>query len=180
MAQIDKLSTNVSIRTPIKSDVMDRLDYGFSNEIRTMYGVPSGPVPKMQLEHAREWFDRLSKHPCAWSITFSGRLVGEARLDNVDQHDRRARMAIGLFGEADLNKGIGRRAIKLVLKHGFEVLDLHRIDLRVLAFNKRAIRCYLACGFIQEGIERESANIAGKWHDDVMMSILDREFSNHG
>ncbi|MEP4195128.1 MAG: GNAT family protein [Aliishimia sp.] len=178
MAQANKSITNISIRAPIESDVMDRLAYGFCNEIRKMYGVPSGPVPEMRMEQAQAWFDRLSKHPCGWSITLDEYLVGEARLDNIDYQDGRARMAIGLFGEADLSKGIGRHAIKLVLEHGFEVLHLHRIDLRVLAFNKRAIRCYLACGFIQEGIERESAHIAGEWHDDVMMSILDREFTD--
>lgn len=178
MNQATRSFTKISIRAPIESDVMDRLAYGFSNEIRKMYGVPSGPVPEMRMEQAKDWFDRLSKHPCGWCIVSDGSLVGEVRLDNVDHQDRRARMAIGLFGEADLSKGIGRHAIKLVLEYGFETLRLHRIDLRVLAFNKRAIRCYLASGFVQEGIERESALIAGEWHDDVIMSILDREFTH--
>jgi RimJ/RimL family protein N-acetyltransferase len=39
---------------------------------------------------------------------------------------------------------------------GFGVLGLHRIELRVLATNRRAIDCYLACGFRKEGVRREA------------------------
>jgi RimJ/RimL family protein N-acetyltransferase len=38
-------------------------------------------------------------------------------------------------------------------------MNLHRVDLRVLAFNDGAIASYRKCGFVQEGCERESC-----WH----------------
>jgi RimJ/RimL family protein N-acetyltransferase len=66
--------------------------------------------------------------------------------------------------------------MKLVLAHGFGEMNLHRIDLRVLARNGRAIRAYEKCGFVHEGVERESALIDGNWEDDVKMSVLEHEF----
>jgi RimJ/RimL family protein N-acetyltransferase len=36
------------------------------------------------------------------------------------------------------------------------VLAVHRVELEVLASNNRAINCYLACGFRQEGVRREA------------------------
>jgi RimJ/RimL family protein N-acetyltransferase len=48
----------------------------------------------------------------------------------------------------------------------------------VLAYNKRAIRAYEKCGFIVEGRERETAYVNGSWHDDIMMGLLDRDFSS--
>jgi [ribosomal protein S5]-alanine N-acetyltransferase len=55
------------------------------------------------------------------------------------------------------------------------------VDLRVLAFNERAIACYTKCGFVIEGRERETALIDGTWYDDVMMSILEHECdAQHG
>ncbi|RPJ99073.1 GNAT family N-acetyltransferase [Priestia endophytica] len=60
---------------------------------------------------------------------------------------------------------MGTEITQLVLDYAFKELRLHRVDLRVLQYNKRAIRCYEKCGFIQEGIEREGA-----------LSILDREY----
>ena len=63
-------------------------------------------------------------------------------------------------------------ATRLVLQYGFEVVGLHRIDLRVLAYNERAIACYRRCGFVEEGRERDAALIDGEWHDDVIMAVL--------
>jgi len=43
--------------------------------------------------------------------------------------------------------------------------------------NTRAIRAYQKYGFVVEGREREAAFVDGIWHDDVMMGILDREYT---
>jgi RimJ/RimL family protein N-acetyltransferase len=90
--------------------------------------------------------------------------------------DRRARLAIGLFHPDLLGQGIGTLAIRLLLRHAFETMGLHRLDLRVLAFNRRAIRCYEKCGFVHERFERESAWVAGTWADDVLMALLEHEY----
>jgi len=62
------------------------------------------------------------------------------------------------------------------LEYAFNVLKLHRVSVRVVDYNQRAIRAYQRCGFVVEGREREAASVDGDWHDDVMMAILDREF----
>ena len=64
---------------------------------------------------------------------------------------------------------------RLVLAYAFDS-GLHRVGLRVLATNERAVRCYTSCGFKLEGRERESARIDGVWQDDLIMGILAREF----
>ena len=38
------------------------------------------------------------------------------------------------------------------------------------------IRCYEKCGFVREGVERESAWVDGAWADDVLMAILEHEY----
>ena len=63
-----------------------------------------------------------------------------------------------------------------MLGYAFKTLRLHRVGIRVLAYNKRAIRAYEKCGFGVEGRERETAFVNGVWHDDIMMGLLDREF----
>lgn len=97
-------------------------------------------------------------------------------MDGLDYHDGRARLASGLYDLSQLGKGLGREVIKLILSHAFETLQLHRVDLRVLAYNERAIRCYRACGFIEEGRERESARVGDVWHDDIIMGVLAQEY----
>jgi RimJ/RimL family protein N-acetyltransferase len=56
------------------------------------------------------------------------------------------------------------------------VPKLHRVSVRVLDYNLRAIRAYQKSGFVIEGREREAALVDGAWHDDLMMAILDQEY----
>lgn len=66
--------------------------------------------------------------------------------------------------------------MRLALAYGFDGLGLHRIDLRVLAFNERAIRCYRKCGFVVEERLREPALVDSERHDDLIMGLLASEF----
>lgn len=172
--------TRVRLRPFRQSDIAERFALGQSPEIVRCFGGDPDGLPPYTEDHARQWVERHLNHPMAWAVEVDGRLLGEVRLDNLDDHDRRARLAIGLFDVDQLGRGLGRDAIDLVLSHAFGVLDLHRVDLRVLASNERAIRCYKACGFVEEGRERESAYVAGTWEDDLIMAILAAEYRGQG
>jgi RimJ/RimL family protein N-acetyltransferase len=115
-------------------------------------------------------------HPRAWVIE-TDRLIGEVRLDRIDMQDRRVSLAIGILDPDCLGKGLGTQASMLVLDHAFYDLKLHRVAIRVLAYNTRAIRSYQKCGFLIEGREREAAFVNGRWHDDVIMGLLEHEFA---
>lgn len=170
---------DVTLRAPKPEDAADRLALGRDPEIVRMFGGDtSNPLPPLMAGEVSRWLDRINAHPHAWVVEHHGRLLGEARLDGLDAYDGRARLATGLFDPAKLGQGLGRRVVRLVLQHAFEALRLHRVDLRVLAYNVRAIRCYRSCGFVEEGREREAALVAGERHDDVIMGILSREFSS--
>lgn len=59
---------------------------------------------------------------------------------------------------------------------GLKHLHLHRVSLRVAAYNLRAIPSYASCGFVEEGRERgESIWLDGRWWDDLIMGVLDSE-----
>ena len=103
--------------------------------------------------------------------------LGKSGLIGFDLRDRRASVAIGIEDRAQLGKGLGTEAIGIVLEYAFNVLKLHRLSVRVVEYNTRAIRAYQKCGFVVEGREREAAFVDGIWHDDVMMGILDREYT---
>jgi len=170
----------VTLRAPRPSDMDARLALGYSAEVTRMFGGDAKALTDMTREQASAWYRRLADHPCGWIIEVGGVLEGEARLDNINRQDQRARMAMGLFSDRSLGRGIGRAAVRLVLDQAFGEMKLHRVDLRVLSFNERAIRCYRACGFRHEGTERESAFIDGVRHDDWIMSILRPEYEALG
>ena len=130
----------VHLRPFHHSDVAGRFALGRSPEIvRSFGGNPEG-LPPYRESDAQSWVDRNIEHPLCWAVEVDGRLLGEARLDGLDLHDGNARLATGIYDVSQLGKGLGRELINLVLSHAFETMKLHRVDLRVLAFNERPIR----------------------------------------
>lgn len=166
----------VRLRPFRHSDVAGRLALGRSPEIVHCFGGNPDGLPPYVESDAQSWVERNIEHPLCWAVEVDGRLLGEARLDGLDLHDCRARLATGLYDVSQLGNGLGRELIKLILSHAFGTMGLHRVDLRVLAFNQRAIRCYRSCGFVEEGREREAARIGDVWYDDVIMGLLAAEY----
>ena len=94
----------------------------------------------------------------------------------MDAGQHQATYTVGLFVAALRGQGLGREITRLVVAWGFDNLGLHRIELEVLAFNSRAIRCYLACGFRQEGVRREAELYPDGWKDLISMGLLRSEY----
>jgi RimJ/RimL family protein N-acetyltransferase len=107
--------------------------------------------------------------------TFLGRTRDPEIVRMRGGNASRASFAIGIDEPSLLGQGLGKEATRLVLTHAFGPAALHRVDLRVLAYNTRAISCYRACGFLEEGRERQAALVDGTWHDFVIMSILESD-----
>jgi [ribosomal protein S5]-alanine N-acetyltransferase len=93
----------------------------------------------------------------------------------VDPDQHCATYTVGLFVAALRRRGLGREVTRLVLAWAFDVLGVHRVQLEVLASNDRAINCYLACGFRQEGVRREAELYPDGWKDFIMMALLRSE-----
>ena len=166
---------SVLLRPSQPGDAEARMAMGDDPEIHRMFGGSRDALRPITAERAARWVQRLAEHPHAWVIEV-GRPLGEIRLDRLDPTDRRASLAVGILAASALGAGHGTEAVRLVLAHAFSTLGLHRVSVRVLAYNERAIRCYAKCGFIEEGREREAALVDGVWHDDVIMGVLDRDF----
>jgi ribosomal-protein-alanine N-acetyltransferase len=166
----------VTLRLPQETDKQDRLAYGRDPEFRRMVGGDPNTLPPLTAADVEHWYSQAVQEPHHWIIQAEGRCIGTARLHALDAENRRAKYAVGIFGPEFRGRGLGTEATHLVLAYAFDVLALHRVELRVLAFNERAIACYEKCGFVREGIEREGAWIGGQWQSDVIMSILEHEY----
>jgi RimJ/RimL family protein N-acetyltransferase len=115
-------------------------------------------------------------NPHHWVIEADGGFVGTARLYALKEASRRARYAIGIASPPHIGHGLGTETTRLVLAYAFEVLRLHRVDARVLAGHQRGLACLRACGFAEEGRERESALVDGAWRDEVVLGVLEQEY----
>lgn len=170
----------ITLRPPRPDDVKGRMALGRDPEVARMFGaILPGPLPVTE-EEAADWLDHLALQEHGWMIELDGRLIGSVFLHGFDPVDRRARLALGILAGDCLGQGLGREVVRLVLGQAFGALGLHRVDVRVLDFNERARRCYLACGFVEEGRERQSARVGETWHDDIIMGVLAQEFAGDG
>lgn len=103
-------------------------------------------------------------------------IVGEAVLNEIDWRNRSANFRIVIFDPAHFGKGYGSQATRLLVRHGFEALKLHRIELEVYDFNPRAQRVYEKVGFKTEGVRRDVLLWEGAYHSAVVMSMLENEY----
>ena len=90
--------------------------------------------------------------------------------------DRSAEIGIMIGERQYWNRGFGTEAMRLMVQHGFENLNLHRIFLRVFETNPRGKRSYEKVGFKLEGRMREARYLKGKYIDVCLMSILKSEW----
>lgn len=164
------------LRQPIASDIADRAALGRDPEIYRALGADTRSLQPLTEDQAKAWVENIASHPAAWVLEFQGRAIGEILLDNFVEADQRAGLIIGILDPASLGLGLGTEAIRAVAEFAFDTLGLHKLSMRVLAFNIRAIRAYERVGFVREGLERESALIGDTWHDDVIVGLLKRDF----
>lgn len=99
--------------------------------------------------------------------------LGHVGLYRIDHRARSAEFAIMIGARTAWGKGIGKAATTAMLRHGFEELQLHRIYLDVLAVNERAVRLYESIGFLHEGRLRDAQWKGDRFHDVLVMSMLE-------
>ncbi len=101
--------------------------------------------------------------------------LGSVYIRDIDHTHHKGEYGIFIGEETARGRGIGTQAAKLMIKHGFEELGLHRIYLRALAGNDQAVRSYEKAGFEHEGYLRDDVCINGKYVDIVWMAIVNKE-----
>ena len=138
----------------------------------------------LSMRDEEKWFEnaaqrRPEEQPLAIEIRQGRgwRLIGNLGFFDLDTTNRSAEFGIFIGDKSEWNKGYGTEAVQLLLKHGFETLNLHRICLRVYATNPRARRSYEKAGFVHEGTFREAVYRHGKYADVHVMSVLRSEWN---
>lgn len=130
------------------------------------------------------WFENLSKRPAEEKplaieirVDEGWKHVGNSGFHQIDWVTRSAEVGIAIGDKSIWNQGYGTESMRLLLKHGFETLNLNRIALDVYESNHWAVRAYEKVGFVHEGRKRQAQYKSGKYQDVFLMSILRDEWN---
>lgn len=138
-------------------------------------------IKPINSDNERRMLERLAKGGPE-SVTFGvhvltdGALIGNISLQEIEPKNRSASLGVAIGDRGYWGKGFGSEAIRLLLRYGFYELNLHRIWLKVIAYNERAIRAYRKVGFVEEGRFREAVYRDGRYWDELYMAMLRTEY----
>ena len=145
-------------------------------ELTHMYGGSPTAASRPTAESRRRGQQQIAasgEHHFA--IEADDRYIGFVGL-RVDDEEQSGSYRIGIANPDCWGRGYGTEVARLVLRYAFETLGLHRVRLKVAAYNVRARRCYEKSGLRMEGVLRESFQVEGEWQDDVLMAVLREEW----
>ena len=139
------------------------------------------------MNNEEQWFENMlkrSREEQPFAIEIRERdewqLVGNCGFFDINWSARSAEVGIFIGDKSCWNKGYGTEVIRLLLRIGFETLNLNRIFLRVDEANLGGIRAYEKAGFIHEGRFRQGTYQGGEYRDMLLMSVLRSEWSSEG
>lgn len=98
--------------------------------------------------------------------------IGNISLQSINWINRSAEFAI-VIGEKDYwGKGFASEALELLINHGFQKLNLHRIWSGTAATNKGMLRVFEKLGMVREGIFKDGVFLNGKYVDVHCYAII--------
>jgi len=170
----------VKLRAYEKSDLDALMKWVNDEEVTDLLGGEMLVYPVSSM--AEEKFIEAAANPSDKQKNFvietiaERKYIGAISFNVIDWRNRSAGMGIAIGDKSLWGKGYGTDAMRVLMRLGFDKMNLHRLWLHVFDYNRRAIASYEKCGFKREGVLREEHFARGKYHDTIVMGILESEY----
>lgn len=149
------------------------------DEISSMVG---GQKYFVSLEKEKKWVESImgdnSSIRLMVCLKESNKPIGMVTLADVNYINRSAHSHILIGDKAEWGKGYGTIALQQLLTYAFEEMGLHRIEAMVLETNIGSVKMHKKCGYSEEGIKREAVYKNGRYHNQLIMSVLYGDYIN--
>ncbi|MFH8568562.1 GNAT family N-acetyltransferase [Streptomyces sp. NPDC017993] len=109
-----------------------------------------------------------------------GRIVGFLTINNIVHGAFRCgAIGYGAFAHAG-GRGLMTEGLRLVLRHAFEEMGLHRLEANIQPANTRSIALVERAGFRLEGLSPDFLFIDGAWRDHERWAITSEMVPEEG
>jgi len=166
----------VLLRPMEKEDVS--IQHKFNQDIEV--SVLNATFPHVSpIERAQEMYENFTKkdeESDFFAMEVNGKYIGFCSLRHSKNYPGSYHLGIIIGDREQWGKGYGREVVNLLVNHCFQYFGARRIGLITNSKNERAISCFAACGFIEEGRVRKIRWIDGDYADMVEMGMLREEW----
>jgi RimJ/RimL family protein N-acetyltransferase len=173
----------VGLREPRREDVEALFSLDVDAEHVSL--ASTRPFQPRTLAALQAAYDKRQAEPDPTSAQFTiqrldddaGAAIGDVGLWRIDMHHRSAHVGISLLTDAR-GKGLGRDAVAVIIRYGFQIRGLARLSLETLAVNTAMRATASACGFVEEGHLRSASWHLGRRVDEVLYGLLADEWND--
>jgi [ribosomal protein S5]-alanine N-acetyltransferase len=102
----------------------------------------------------------------------SNQIIGSCGLHNWYPDHRRAELGYSITNENFKRKGMMSEALKAIISHGFNKMNLHRIEALIGPENTPSLKLMEKYEFIKEGVLREHYFMDEKFENSIIFSKL--------
>lgn len=152
----------------------------FNNDVEVELAGGGDPPMPQPLERLQADFDRDAgnggRADGSFVIEADGKVIGICALFRFDNTAHTCELGITIGDKSYWGRGYGRETVALLLDYAFRLRNFHKVWLTVSGVNERAQRAYAACGFVEEGRQREQVWSNGRYDDLVLMGALRSEW----
>ena len=141
-----------------------------------------GWIPKT-IEDVERFIEKTSKQinkPETWfqfAITEkeTRKIIGDIGIHFIDTVNKQTEIGITLNKKYQ-NMGFATESIEIVIDYLFNKLKKHRVIASIDPGNKNSIRLVERVGFRKEAHFIESLYVNGKWFDDLIYAIIEKDW----
>lgn len=109
-------------------------------------------------------------------IQYDAVVVGEVVINLYNEEKNQANFRI-LISDDYVGKGIGQRALTLLIHYVFQELGLDALTLDVFEFNPRAAHVYEKAGFQEVGRLKNEIEVDGTSYDSIEMILTQERYN---
>jgi ribosomal-protein-alanine N-acetyltransferase len=173
------VTERLRLRAPLPGDAAALLAVLGDPEVTRYHNVPTLTT----LAEAQALLGRLEQRYAAretirWTIELveHSEVIGTVGLLRFDFEHRHAEIGYEI-ARRWWGRGFTPEAAAAVVRYGFSVLGLHRIEAGVLPGNDASVRVLRKLGFLEEGTRRDYLRFKGRFHSFRWFSLLERDES---
>jgi ribosomal-protein-alanine N-acetyltransferase len=162
---------NIYLRNPVSGDMKEFLALNrASAELHR--GLVSPPIESPQFTEFLERCRRADTASFFICRVEDRRIAGSINLSQIFLGGFRNAYLGYFIGAPYAGRGYMTEAIRLMLRHAFTQLKLHRLEANIQPGNVASAALVKGAGFVREGYSRRYLKICGRWRDHERWAIL--------